>query len=322
MTFSILSHDPRDGSIGLASQSHFFGVGSVVGTAEAGVGAVVSQAFANTDWPPAALAALRAGRTPRDIVDELVQGDPWSAYRQLAVMDATGRHATFTGGRCVPRTGTATGPGVVAVGNMLAGSEVCAAMVAAYDASPGPAERRLAGALAAGERAGGDARGSQSAYLRVVGGARTDRPWREVRTDIRVDDAPDPIGELARLLPIQNGFRSVGAALFTPGVVIGAPGDLDPGTDPAEFVDRLTDAVRALGDNREAALWRAVILLRSSAPDRGRDRDSGRDRDRERERGRRELAELLADRPSLGPFVRALADVGILTTADVPDGPG
>ncbi|RBQ14948.1 DUF1028 domain-containing protein [Spongiactinospora rosea] len=306
MTFSILSHDPRDGSIGLASQSHFFGVGSVVGTAEPGVGAVVSQAFANTDWPPAALAALRAGRTPQDIVDELVQGDPWAAYRQVAVMDATGRHATFTGGRCVPQTGTATGPGVVAVGNMLADPGVCAAMVAAHDASPGPAERRLVAALAAGERAGGDARGSQSAYLRVVGGARTDRPWREVRADIRVDDAPDPIGELARLLPIQHGFRAVGATLFTPGVVIGTPGELDPATDPAGFVDLLTEAVPDLGDNREAALWRAVVLLRFNEP----------------ERGGRELAALLADRPSLGPFVRALAEVGILAAADVQDGPG
>lgn len=221
MTFSIIGIDRATGALGFASQSHFFGVGSVVGRAEAGTGVVVSQAFANIDWPHLGLDRLRTGQAPAQIVAELVAADPLAGYRQLLVMNAAGEHAAHTGVRCAPETSGAAGPDTLAAGNMLAAGDVADAMVAAEAESTGPLGHRLVRALAAAETAGGDARGSQSACLTVVGGERSATPWREVLADIRVDDHPDPIGELNRLLPVQEAFGVIGATLFAPPLVIG-----------------------------------------------------------------------------------------------------
>ncbi|MEU0934989.1 DUF1028 domain-containing protein [Embleya sp. NPDC005971] len=304
MTYSIVGFHPHDGSLGFASQSHFFAVGSVVGDAEAGVGVVVSQAFANTDWPHEGLALLRAGATPDDVLRTLVAGDPLADYRQAIVMDATGAYACFTGGRCAPHTGVARGEGVAAVGNMLASDDVCRAMVAAHrDAASASASAhtdRLVAALEAGERAGGDARGSQSAVVKVVDGVRGERPWRHVLADIRVDDHADPVRELRRLLPVHEGFRTIGAALFAPPLVIGDAAGITA-AEAHETVRALTAAGAGLGGNAEADLWRAVILLRCGEAD----------------AGRALLAELVADRPQLGEFARGLARVGILPKVEV-----
>ncbi|TYB46351.1 DUF1028 domain-containing protein [Actinomadura chibensis] len=294
MTFSIIGMDPATGHLGFASQSHFFGVGAVVGRAEAGVGAVVSQAFANTDWPHLGLDGLRAGQAPAEIVAELVAADPLADYRQLLVMDAAGEHAAHTGGRCAPETGGAAGPDVIAAGNMLAAGDVADAMVAAAAEASAPLAHRLVRALAAAEAAGGDARGSQSACVTVVGGERSATPWREVLVDVRVDDHPDPVGELARLLPVQEAFGVVGATLFAPPLVIGDPTGIEDGAEAATAA--LAGAAGKLGANREADLWRAVVLIRSGAA----------------EEGARLLDELTAARPALAGFVAGLARVGIL----------
>ncbi|WP_331771814.1 DUF1028 domain-containing protein (plasmid) [Embleya sp. NBC_00888] len=301
MTYSIVSFDPHDGSLGFAAQSHFFAVGSVVGDAEAGVGVVVSQAFANTDWPHEGLAMLRAGAAPDDVLATLTASDPLADYRQAIVMDAGGGYACFTGDRCAPHAGVARGEGVAVAGNMLASDGVCAAVLTAAHHDPGTAHaRRLVSALQAGERAGGDARGSQSAVLKVVNGVRGERPWRHVLADIRVDDHADPVGELRRLLPVHEGFRAIGAALFAPPLVIGDASRITA-ADARAMVEALAGVAPGLGANREADLWRAVILLRCG----------------ESAAGGALLAELTADRPQLGEFARGLQRIGILPTVEV-----
>ncbi|MGH3240610.1 MAG: DUF1028 domain-containing protein, partial [Spirillospora sp.] len=160
--------------------------------------------------------------------------------------------------------------------------------------STGPLTRRLVRALAAAEAAGGDARGSQSACVTVVSGERSATPWREVLADVRVDDHPDPVGELERLLPVQEAFGLVGATLFAPPLVIGDRSGIETGADAASAA--LAEAAGKLGANREADLWRAVVLLRSGAAD----------------EGTRLLDELTAARPGLAGFVAGLARVGIL----------
>lgn len=299
MTFSIIGRDAVDGTMGVGSQSHFFAVGSVVGRAEPGVGAVVSQAFANVDWSHEGLAMLRAGLDSREVVRELRSSDSLSAFRQLAVMDAAGEINAFTGGSCVPCADVVVGDGVVAVGNMLSSETTCMEMVSAYESSAGGLADRLLQALDAGERAGGDARGSQSAYLQIVDDVRSDRPWRHVQLDIRVDDHPDPVAELRRLLPIHGAFSVIGAALFAPPMVIGdMSGGIDPG-EAAVMLAALEQASVTLGANREAEIWRAVILMRSGEID----------------AGRRALADLVEERPELASFIDGLGRVGIVGEA-------
>ncbi|XBB66949.1 DUF1028 domain-containing protein [Nocardioides sp. WV_118_6] len=299
MTFSVIGFDPRDGSLGFASQSHFFGVGSVVGRAEAGVGAVVSQAFANTDWPHLGLGLLREGGSPDEVVRLLVAGDELAEHRQLLVMDATGRSAAHHGRACAPVVSTAADATSVAGGNMLASADVAPALLLGAPGGPSLA-RQLVAALRAGEDAGGDVRGSQSAVVTVVSGRRTATPWREVLADLRVDDHPDPVAELERMLPLHEGFGAVGAALFAAPLVIGARAAVDPAQADA-MLDRLAAAEDLLGDNREAALWRAVVALRAGRTSLGRE----------------VLPALLRERPALGGFVDGLVEVGILDAADL-----
>lgn len=299
MTFSVIGFDARDGSLGFASQSHFFGVGSVVGRAEAGVGAVVSQAFANTDWPHLGLGLLREGGSPDEVVRLLVAGDELAEHRQLLVMDATGRSAAHHGRACAPVVSTAADATSVAGGNMLASADVAPALLLGAPGGPSLA-RQLVAALRAGEDAGGDVRGSQSAVVTVVSGRRTATPWREVHADLRVDDHPDPVAELERMLPLHEGFGAVGAALFAAPLVIGARAAVDPAQADA-MLHRLAAAEDLLGDNREAALWRAVVALRAGRTSLGRE----------------VLTALLRERPALGGFVDGLVEVGILDAADL-----
>lgn len=296
MTYSIVGYDQDTGQLGYASQSHFFGVGSLVGRAEAGVGVAVSQAFANIDWPHFALEKLRGGLPPGAVISELIAGDPLSDYRQVLVMDSTGAVSHYTGVRCVPAAGVAFGDQVVAAGNMLVTGEVVDAMISGAEPESSSASlgSRLLGALAAGEKAGGDARGSQSACLVVVSGEISATPWRQEVINIRVDDHPRPVGELERLLRMQESFAVIGQVLFNPPLVIGhsAIGK----ADAQAAVDALAEVGPRLGDNREADLWRAVVLVRS-----GRTTE-----------GRRLMDELTEINPDLSGLFAGLAEVGIL----------
>ena len=199
MTFSIVARDPDTDDLGVAVASKFLAVGSVVPWARAGVGAVATQALANVRYGPDGLVALASGVLAQPVLDALIGADPGAAQRQLGIVDALGGAATYTGAGCLPWAGGRTGPGYAVQGNILAGPHVVEAIVEAFVAAGGPLPDRLLAALLAGDRAGGDRRGRQSAALLVVrangGYGEGDDRW----IDLRVDDHPDPVPELLRI---------------------------------------------------------------------------------------------------------------------------
>ena len=199
-TFSIAARDGDAGELGVAVASRFFAVGSVVPWARAGVGAVATQAYANTSFGWRGLELLENGLTPQEAVDVLIRGDDDPTRRQLGIVSDEGLSATYTGEGCLSWAGGRSGPDYAVQGNILAGESVVADMEKAFLESQGTLAERLYAALVAGEEAGGDARGKQSAALLVVReeagyGGYTDRA-----VDIRVDDHAEPFRELGRLL--------------------------------------------------------------------------------------------------------------------------
>jgi uncharacterized Ntn-hydrolase superfamily protein len=205
VTYSIVAFDPTTGQLGVAVQSHFFNVGSVVPAALPGVGAVATQSFPNLQIKPRALAMLQQGRHPDEVVRELVADDPEADYRQFAIIDAQGRAAAHTGARCMAEAGHLVGDGFSVQANIMRSAAVWPAMAAAFESSRGePLARRLLAALDAAEAAGGDLRGRQSAAILVVP-AEGDEVDRVV--DLRVEDATDPLGEMRRLLALNDAYR-------------------------------------------------------------------------------------------------------------------
>jgi uncharacterized Ntn-hydrolase superfamily protein len=204
MTFSIVARDPATGDLGVAVQSKFLAVGSVVPWAQAGVGAVATQSFANVAYGPDGLRLLAIGASATEALDRLVAEDPLRQQRQAGVVDAQGRAATHTGRSCLAWAGGRIGEGYAAQGNILAGPAVVDGLVDTYLAGGQPFPELLVACLAAADAAGGDRRGRQSAALLVVRegagyGGGNDR-W----IDLNVDDHPDPIGELGRILALNR----------------------------------------------------------------------------------------------------------------------
>lgn len=198
-TFSIAAFDPETDSLGVAVQSKFLAVGAVVPWARAGVGAVATQAMANFNYGPRGLQLMAEGRTAEETVEALTSADEDREHRQLGVVDARGRAATYTGSGCFDWAGDVTGEHYAAQGNILVGRETVEAMAKTYEETGGEFAARLLAALGAGQEAGGDSRGRQSAALLVVreGGGYGGDNDRVI--DLRVDDHPGPIEELARL---------------------------------------------------------------------------------------------------------------------------
>jgi len=199
MTFSIVARDASNGDLGIAVASKFLAVGSVVPHATAGVGAVATQAWANVRYGPEGLDLLGRGLTASEALARLVAADADGSSRQAGIVDATGAAASYTGPACLSWAGGRTADGIAVQGNILTGPEVVDAMLAMFETTPGALPDRLLAALAAGDDAGGDRRGRQSAALLVVrangGYAGGDDRW----IDLRVDDHASPIPELARL---------------------------------------------------------------------------------------------------------------------------
>ena len=199
MTFSIVACDLDTEQIGVAVASKFLAVGAVVPYLTAGVGAVATQALANTAYGPDGLALLAGAATPREALDALTGADADAAERQAGIVDARGRSASFTGEGCLPWSGGRTGPRFAAQGNLLAGPAVIDEMANAFEATPGQLAERLLAALAAGDHAGGDRRGRQSAALVIVSPGGGYAGGNDRFCDLRVDDHADPVPELARL---------------------------------------------------------------------------------------------------------------------------
>jgi uncharacterized Ntn-hydrolase superfamily protein len=199
-TFSIVAYDPVNQDWGVAVASKFFAVGSVVPWAKAGVGAIATQAFANTSFGPRGLALLGEGADAGAALKVLIEGDTGRAQRQAGIVDAKGRAVTYTGEKCNAWAGGVTGANYACQGNILTGEKVVQAMAKAFESSQGELAERLLAALEAGDAAGGDSRGRQSAALLVVRPGGGYGGWNDRYLDIRVDDNPRPIKELRRMM--------------------------------------------------------------------------------------------------------------------------
>ncbi len=202
-TFSIVAFDPASGELGIAVQSKFLSVGAVVPWVRAGVGAVATQSFANTAFGPRGLDALARGDAPQDVLRALLADDDGRETRQVGIVDARGRAATFTGAECIDWAGGRTGDGYAAQGNCLAGAAVVDALAETFEAARGPLAYRLVEALAAAQDAGGDKRGQQSAALLVEKPGGGYGGFNDRYADLRVDDHAAPIAELRRILDLH-----------------------------------------------------------------------------------------------------------------------
>jgi uncharacterized Ntn-hydrolase superfamily protein len=208
-TYSIVARDSVTGEIGVAVQSHWFSVGALVPWAEAGVGAVATQSFVDPRYGPLGLELIRLGRSAPDALRALVSSDADSAVRQVAMIDAQGRVAAFTGTRAIRAAGQRIGAQYSVQANLMEKPTVWPAMARAFETARGDLAERLLAALEAAEREGGDIRGRQSAAIVVVGPTSTGRPWTDRRFDLRVEDHPAPLVELRRLVTLARVYQKL-----------------------------------------------------------------------------------------------------------------
>ena len=198
MTWSILAYEPATGALGAAVATRFFAVGALAIHVEGRVGALATQALINPIYAVHGMSRLRAGEAPADIIATLLAADAGRAHRQIHILDAAGRIASYTGDACVDWCGAVKGINVSIAGNMLAGPDVASQTLQAFEHAQGPLAERLLTALKAGEAAGGDKRGKQSAALKIC----SRDPYPDL--DIRADDHSDPLAELRRLYRVSQ----------------------------------------------------------------------------------------------------------------------
>ena len=248
-TYSIVAYDPVTGDMGVAVQSHWFSVGMVVSWGEAGVGVVATQSFVNVSFGPRALDLLKQGKTPQEVVDELISTDEGRDFRQLAVLDAKGNAASFTGKKCIQPAGNIVGDGFSVQANLMSNDKVWPAMAEAFKNSNGTLAERMLTALEAAENAGGDIRGKQSAALLVVRGKSTGKVWEDRLVDLRVDDSPEPLIELRRLLKVHRAYEHMNN------------GDLAiEKNDMEKAMQEYSAAMEMFPENLEMKYWTAITL--------------------------------------------------------------
>jgi uncharacterized Ntn-hydrolase superfamily protein len=251
-TFSIVAFEPETKALGVAVQSKFLAVGAIVPWARAGVGAVATQAMANFNYGPRGLDLMSRGKTAEETVEALISSDDEREHRQLGVVDARGRAATFTGSECFEWAGGVAGEHYAAQGNILVGRDTVEAMAKTFEATAGDLAGRLLAALDAGQAAGGDSRGKQSGALLVVKegggyGGNNDRLM-----DLRVDDHPEPIRELIRIRELHTlYFGETEDVVAVDGEVkeevaasLGRLGYLQEGADDEALLDALSAFIR------------------------------------------------------------------------------
>ncbi len=248
-TYSIVARDSVTGELGVAVQTHWFAVGRRVAWAEPGVGAVATQSFTNPSFGPRGLEMLREGWSPQQTVDSLIASDPGRERRQLAIVDARGGVATWTGRQCIAAAGHAAGNGYSVQANLMESDAVWPAMARAYENASGPLAERLLAALEAAEAAGGDIRGKQSAALLVVSSEVAPGPWAGRIVDLRVDDSREPLVELRRLLQIHRAYEHMNRG--------GSALDED---DLEKAYEQYERASTLYPDNPEFQFWFAVSL--------------------------------------------------------------
>jgi len=206
-TYSIVALDQETGQLGVAVQSHWFSVGTVVPWAKAGVGAVATQSIAEPSYGPKGLALMEQGIPAAEALQSLLSKDPGENARQVAMVDARGNVGVHTGSRCISYASHRTGKSYSVQANIMAKPTVPAAMVQAFESTTGDLAERMLAALDAAEAEGGDLRGRQSAAMLVVSGEPTGDPWKDRIVDLEVADHKDPLGELRRLLRISRAYR-------------------------------------------------------------------------------------------------------------------
>jgi uncharacterized Ntn-hydrolase superfamily protein len=244
-----VARDAETGELGVAVQSHWFSVGSDVIWAEPGVGAVATQSFIEPDYGPLGLHLMRSGKSASQALEALVSVDEHSAVRQVGMVDANGEVANFTGAKAIIEYCDLTGDGFAVQANLMWKPTVCEAMAAAYESTDGDLGERLMAALEAGEGEGGDIRGKQSAALLVVSGDRNQPAWGGRVFNLRVEDHPEPLMELRRLLTMNRAYNLVNQ------------GDEHLTEGNIEMAVAAFSAAEALApNNHEMVFWHAVTL--------------------------------------------------------------
>lgn len=248
-TFSIVARDSETGEMGVAVQSHWFSVGSLVAWGEAGVGVVATQSFVNPSFGQRGLEFLKKGMTAQEVVDLLIATDEGRDVRQLAIVDSKGNSASYTGSKCIEAAGNIAGDGYSVQANMMLNNTVWGAMSKAFENSKGPLAERLITALEAAQNEGGDIRGKQSACLLVVKGNATGNLWEDRLIDLRVEDNPEPIAEIKRLIKVYRAYEHMNK------------GDL--ATEKGDMklaMDEYNTAMKMFPENLEMKYWTAVSL--------------------------------------------------------------
>ena len=248
-TYSIVAYDEQTGDMGVAVQSHWFSVGTIVTWGEAGVGVVATQSFVNPAFGPGGLDLLRKGKTPQEAVNELLKSDEGREFRQLAILDSKGNAASFTGKLCIQPAGNIVGKNFSVQANLMSNDKIWPAMAEAFQKSKGPLAERMLLALEAAEKAGGDIRGKQSAALLVVRAKSTGKVWEDRLVDIRIDDSSAPLPELRRLLKVHRAYEHMNN------------GDLATEKNDIEgAMKEYSSAMKMFPDNLEMKYWTAVAL--------------------------------------------------------------
>jgi uncharacterized Ntn-hydrolase superfamily protein len=257
-TYSIVARDPSTGELGVAVQSHWFSVGSMVIWAEPGVGAVATQAFAEPSYGPKGLALMRDGIAPAEAIVQLTTADPQQASRQLGFVDGQGRVASHTGAKCIAFASSKLGEGYAVQANIMSNDKVVPAMAQAFEATKGDLTERMLAAMEAAQAAGGDLRGCQSAAILVVSGKRSEEPWKEKKVDLRVEDHAEPLRELRRLVALARAYDHMNQ------------GDMAlEKKDIAAASEHYATALRMQPDNLEMAFWAGVTLAGNGQMDAG-----------------------------------------------------
>jgi uncharacterized Ntn-hydrolase superfamily protein len=252
-TYSIVARDTVTGEMGVAVQSHWFSVGPIVPWGEAGVGVVATQSFVDPRYGPLGLELMRMGRTGPEALRALVATDADSAVRQVAMLDAAGNVSAFTGHRAIEAAGHHTGAQYAVQANLMDRPTVWPAMARAYEAASGDLAERLLAALEAAEAEGGDIRGRQSAAMLIVSPRSTGRPWNDRVVDLRVEDHPDPLGELRRLVTLSRVYRNLNE-----GDEWVTRGDMDRA---AEAYGHALALAPDEATNGEAAFWTGISMV-------------------------------------------------------------
>ena len=255
-TFSIVARDPATGELGVAVQSHWFSVGSIVPWAESGVGAVATQSFVEPSYGPKGLALMKQGVAPAEALRRLLAADDHPEVRQVAFVDASGKAAAHTGAGCIPGAGHHVGGGYTTEANLMLTNEVPDAMAKAFEAATGPLAERMLAALDAAQAVGGDIRGKQSAAVLVVRAKPSDKPWTDRLVDLRVEDHPEPLRELRRLLNLHRAYERMNR-----GDDATAAGKMD------EALREYAGAQSMVPDDDEFVFWTAVALVTNGRTD-------------------------------------------------------